>query len=288
MKKFICVILTLIVFCSMSFPAFAGSVPWDLAEYDEAVIFFGQVKKGFYGAKQAVVKPVKVIKGDVPIDGSLVLVDIGLTPVIPGNTYIFASYSSENHIFFPDSYDTETLQLSERSAFYDEVQKRINSGRYKDTDNLRIDRNNELLITEPGIKLRNACGISKDNPEVIKSDYLEGDSLEEFLTLCEQTEVFPVDISVNIDNRLIAMTVETENNGRIDITSDGKIQVCKKNSRDIYVISTSDRDKLLSLLPEENLPHIHQGTILTVSCITAALLIIIGLTVRKTKRKTRK
>ncbi len=291
MKKFICAFISMLMLFGISFSASAGSIPWDIAEYDEAVLYFGQVKKVYYSSNQAVIKPLKVIKGDVPIDGSLIIENIGLlTPLIPGNTYIFAGVledAGQLDIFFPDSYDTETLKLAERGSFWEEVQKRINSGRYKDTDNLRIDRINEFLVTGTALKLSEVCGISKDNPKAIKSDYIKDADFDEFYSLLEGIDAFPVDRAVNIDNRLIAMTVETENS-RIDITSDGKIQVCLPLERSIYVISTADRDRLLSLLPEENLPFIHLGTVLTaagaVLIISAVAGIIIFIRVKKKKK----
>lgn len=293
MKKFICAFISMLMLFAMSFSASAGSIPWDIAEYDEAVLYFGQVKKVYYSSNQAVIKPLKVIKGDVPIDGSLIIENIGLlSPLIPGNTYIFAGALGDKgqiNIFFPDSYDTETLKLAERGSFWEEVQKRINSGRYKETDNMRIDRNNEALIKTEGMMLSEACEISKDLPQTVVAGKNTEVSYEDFYTLCEEITAYPIDISNNINTSLITASISLTNGNTLDITSDGKIQICSPKTRSIYVVSTEDKDRLLSLLPEKDLPYINQGTILlcTSVLLTAVVIAAVILTVKKKKNKTK-
>lgn len=291
MKKFICAFISMLMLFAMSFSASAGSIPLDLAEYDEAVIYFGQVKKVYYSSEQALIKPVKVIKGDVPADGTLVLENTGLTPLIPGNTYIFSVFrdTGETYIFYPDSYDTETLKLAERGSFWEEVQKRINSGRYKETDNMRIDRNNEALIKTEGIMLSEACEISKDLPQTVVAGKNTEVSHEGFYTLCEEITAYPIDISNNINTSLITASISLTNGNTLDITSDGKIQICSPKTRSIYVVSTEDKDRLLSLLPEKDLPFINQGTILlcTSVLLTAVVIAAVILTVKKKKNKAK-
>lgn len=290
MKKFICAFISMLMLFVMSFSASAGSIPWDLAEYDEAVIYFGQVKKVYYSSNQAVIKPLKVIKGDVPIDGSLIIENIGLTPVIPGNTYIFTGLLEDDgqlDIFFPDSYDTETLKLAERGSFWEEVQKRINSGRYKETDDMRIDRINEALVNGDGVRLSEACEMSTEAPQTIEADNTEL-TFGKFYMLFDEIEAYPIDIKNNINNSLVRTSVKLENGNRIDITSDGKIQICYPKTRSIYVISAEDRDKLLDVLCNEKLPFIHLGTVLTaagaVLIISAVAGIIIFIRVKKKKK----
>ena len=286
MKKIICILLTLIIFSTFSFVAFAGDVPYALAENDDAVIYFGQVKKAYYSEKQALVKPIRVIKGDVPIDGTLVLENIGISPVITGNTYIFTRFSDtgESYILYPDSFDTATLKVADRSAFSDEIEAKINSGRYKETDNQRIDRINEALITGTGIRLTETFGMKKETSQTIKADNKKL-SYEKFYLLCDEITAYPVDISENINKALIASSIKLENGNTIDITSDGKIQISYPSSRRIYVVSTEDRDKLLSLLPEENLPSIHFGTIrLILLTVTGIALSAAGFIIIKKKK----
>ncbi len=292
MKKFICAILTLITFFAMSFSALAGSVPYDLAEYDDAVIYFGQVKKVFYGEQQAAVKPVKVIKGDVPINDELKLVKIGYQPLIAGNTYIFASFAapSETYIFFPDSYDTETLHLSERSAFYDEVEERINSGRYKDTDNLRIDRINEFLVTGTGKQLTDILGIRNDGTGTVST---KDNKITEkgFYNNFNEIVIYPADQKTTVDKRLEIMTIYTENGNELTLTSDGKIEIVnhEKLKREAYIISTENRDKLISVLYNEKLPFIHLGTVQTTAGAVLIISAVVGIIiVRRLKKKKAK
>ena len=289
MKKFVCMLLTLIIFFTIPFVAFAGDVPYALAENDEAEIYFGQIKKTYYIERQAVVKPIKVIKGDVPIDGTLVLENIGISPVITGNTYIFARFSDtgESYILYPDSFDTATLKVADRSAFADEIEEKINSGRYKETDNQRIDRINEALITGTGIRLSEILNINKEEPQAIKADNKKI-AFGKFYMLCDEITAYPVDISENINKALIASSIKLENGSTIDITSDGKLQISYPDSRKIYVISTEDRDKLLEFMPEENLPLIHFGTIrLILLAITGTGLLSSVFILIKKKRKTK-
>ncbi len=291
MKKFICAFISMLMIFLTSFSASAGSIPWDLAEYDEAVIYFGQVKKVYHSSNQAVIKPLKVIKGDVPIDGSLIIENIGLlTPLIPGNTYIFAGVLEDDGqigIFFPDSYDTETLKLAERGSFWEEVEKRINSGNYKKTDDMRIDRINEALVNGDGIRLSEACEMSMEAPQTIEADNTAL-TFGEFYMLCDEIEAYPIDIKHNINNSLVRASVKLENGNRIDITSDGKIQICYPKTRSIYVISSEDRDKLLDVLCNEKLPFIHLGTVLTAAGAVLIISAVAGIIiVRKLKKKAK-
>ena len=291
MKKFICAFISVLMLFITSFSAAAGSIPWDIAEYDEAVLYFGQVKKVYYSSNQAVIKPLKVIKGDVPVDGSLIIENIGLlSPLIPGNTYIFAGALGDKgqiDIFFPDSYDTETLKLAERGSFWEEVQRRINSGRYKETDDMRIDRINEALINGDGVSLSEAFGMIKEEPQAVDSGSKKL-TFGEFYALCDEIEAYPIDIGNNINNSLIRTSVKLENGNRIDITSDGKIQICYPMNRSIYVVSAEDRDKLLDALCSERLPFIYTGYVTAASYAVLALTLVTGITIILTKKKRNK
>lgn len=289
MKKSFCAFISLLMIFLSSFSAAAGSIPWDLAEYDEAVIYFGQVKKVYYSSNQAVIKPLKIIKGDVPVNGSLIIEDIGLTPVIPGNTYIFTGFrdSTQTYIFYPDSYDTEILKLAERGSFWEDVQKRINSGRYKETDDMRIDRINEALINGDSVRLSEAFGITAEEPQDIKAEDTSI-AFEDFYKLCDKIEAYPVDIGSNINNSLIRTSVKLENGNSIDITSDGKIQVCSPKTRSIYVVSTEDRDTLLSSLYDEKLPFIYAGYVTAAVCAVLALTLVTLIAIKLTTKKKEK
>ncbi|MBQ6898076.1 MAG: hypothetical protein IJN70_03775 [Clostridia bacterium] len=288
MKKFICAFISVLMLFGASLSAAAGSIPWDIAENDEAVLYFGQVKKVYYSSDQVVIKPLKVIKGDVPTDGSLIIENIGLlSPLIPGNTYIFAGALGDKgqlDIFFPDSYDTDTLNLAERGSFWEEVQERINSGKYKEADNKRINKKNEALISGDKVKLSEVFGMIKEEPQAVDADSTKL-TFGEFYTLCDEIEAYPIDIENNINNSLIRASVKLENGNRIDITSDGKIQICYPENRSIYVVSTEDRDKLLSELCNEKLPFIYTGYVTAAAYAALTLSLVTGIAVILTKKK---
>ncbi len=288
MKKFICAFISVLMLFGASLSASAGSIPWDIAENDEAVLYFGQVKKVYYSSDQVVIKPLKVIKGDVPTDGSLIIENIGLlSPLIPGNTYIFAGALGDKgqlDIFFPDSYDTDTLNLAERGSFWEEVQERINSGKYKEADNKRINKKNEALISGDKVKLSEVFGMIKEEPQAVDADSTKL-TFGEFYTLCDEIEAYPIDIENNINNSLIRASVKLENGNRIDITSDGKIQICYPKNRSIYVVSTEDRDKLLSVLCNEKLPFIYTGYVTAAAYAALTLSLVTGIAVILTKKK---
>lgn len=288
MKKFICAFISVLMLFGASLSAAAGSIPWDIAENDEAVLYFGQVKKVYYSSDQVVIKPLKVIKGDVPTDGSLIIENIGLlSPLIPGNTYIFAGALGDKgqlDIFFPDSYDTDILNLAERGSFWKEVQERINSGKYKEADNKRINKKNEALISGDKVKLSEVFGMIKEEPQAVDADSTKL-TFGEFYTLCDEIEAYPIDIENNINNSLIRASVKLENGNRIDITSDGKIRICYPENRSIYVVSTEDRDKLLSVLCNEKLPFIYTGYVTAAAYAALTLSLVTGIAVILTKKK---
>ncbi|MBR3767324.1 MAG: hypothetical protein IKL10_03675 [Clostridia bacterium] len=276
MKKLFSIIISLILLLLLSTSAFAWSVPGDLYSDDNVTIYFAEVINMYPSFNKVSVIPTKIIKGDVPL-GQLKIADTSHQILIPGNTYIFASFNDDvnNYVFFPDSYDTDTLKLSDKTDIDNDIEIPINSGKYKESDNKRIDKiNQELKTVGQPVTLSEALGLQKNAENTVKIENYYDIPYDEFYSVCSTITAYPVD-SRSTKSQLRQMTIYTEDI-TFGITSDAKILMNSHTTYADYTVSAKDRDKLLSLLPEEELelPFIYKGTVLLIIKIISLLAFI--------------
>lgn len=264
MKKALCAVLSVILIISLSVTAFAWSVPWDITSDDDATLFFGEVVSFYPKKNSATVAANKIIKGDIR-KGGLVLVEGIYDTLIPGNTYIFASFNKgfgETYVFYPDSYDTETLTLSDRDDPDNNVERMINDGTYKAADDRRIDKiNNTLRTNEKALSLADVLNLSEDDIKTVTIDFEYQTSYTEFFNTCKEITAYPVQKDTKSPLRIMTFSV---GDNVYHITSDAKIISDKHSYYAEYTVSAADRDRLTAFLPEdsENLPAIHNGTLI--------------------------
>lgn len=298
MKKLFVIPLVILILLTCTIPVFAWSVPEDIASDDSALIYFAQVLRFFPDEETAIVSPVKVIKGDIPVEG-LRLIKRCTGLMIPGNVYIFLS-TEENiqntYAFFsPTSYDTDTLSFSRVDSNNERLIKYINEGKYKEADSKRIDKLNSKIKSEKSIKLSELLGLSENDtlPISVKNTFNKSHDIDynSFFSLCDGITAYEIkDDKVYSEFRQMFYYAGQK---AITLTTDAKIITSDNSFHAEYVISAADKDKLLSLFPEEkaSLPSINTGTVIIVAIISfiiISLIIIITLAVVIKKKKKKK
>ncbi len=292
MKKTISAFLSIIMILMTSFSAFAWSVPEDIGYEDEAKIYFAKVIRSYPSENTVVVRPVKTIKGDVPL-GKLHIIRNCNKQVIPGNVYIFLTISEnfqDTYAFTPTSYDTDFLSFSRVDGNNDRLIKYINNGYYTAKDNERIDRLNNEIKGEKSLRLsellKSGDDINNGNVSVKNAlnDTYEIDSIY-FYSLCEEITVYEIkDHGTYSDCKQMVFYAD---NKAFTLTSDAKIITSDNSYYAEYFVSAEDRDKLLSLITDEKLPAINKGSliiVISVICIALTTILITGTAV-KVKRK---
>lgn len=296
MKKLLCILLSALMIFLTSFSAFAWSVPEDIGYEDEAKIYFAEVISSYPSENSVVVKPIKTIKGNVPL-GKLHIVRQCFKHVVPGNVYIFLTVSEnfqDTYVFTPTSYDTDTLSFSRVDGNNDRLIKYINQGDYKHKDDERINRLNNELKGANSLKLSELLEITPKKTDGIVTaknklnDTYDIDNIY-FYSLCEEITVYEIK-DHGIYSDCGQMIFYTDDNA-FTITSDAKIITSDNSFYAEYFVSAEDRDKLLSLVTDEKLPTINKGsmiTVISVLCIVLSIVLTTGICTAIFKKKKKK
>ncbi len=180
MKKLIGFICMTMILLSMSMTALAGSIPEEMLHDDNAQLFFAEVVY-YHPDKEnpdIEISPVKVIKGDVKTGVKLTYYNpnpIGDFKVKEGNVYLFTYFNEHNptDIFEVTSYDTSTLKLKNvEGDMWERFEQYLNEGRYLETEQERLDKQNEGLPVEgENISLVELIGVPKEEAEEVKIHY---------------------------------------------------------------------------------------------------------------------
>lgn len=297
MKKLLVIFSAIIILLTCTVPVFAWSVPEDLASDDSALIYFAEVLRYFPDKETAIVSPVKVIKGDIHLEG-LHLVKRCTGLIIPGNVYIFLTVEEnvqQTYAFSPTSYDTDTLSFSRVDRNNERLIRYINEGKYKKADNQRIDTLNSEIKSENSIRLSEILGLSEDGkPSAsVKNTFNISYDLDynTFYSLCDEITAYEIkDGGVHSEFRQMFYYAGEK---AFTLTTDAKIITDDNSFYAEYVISSADKDKLLSLFPEDKteLPYQNKGVaviVTVISFILICLIIIITLIAAIKKKKKKK
>ena len=141
MKKIGWLVLIVAVLLGCSLSVSAGSVPEDILHYDGAQLFFAEVVdcRTVEGNTQVELIPVKVVKGEVPLDTVLTYeeaIGVGDFAIQKGMAYLFAYYDENNptYVFRTTGYDPSTLSLvmpeEMRDNMWGRLEKYLNNGSY--------------------------------------------------------------------------------------------------------------------------------------------------------------
>ncbi len=292
MKKLFLIFIVIILAFTYTVPAFGWSVPEDLSSENNAKIYFAETVKVFSSENTAVVRPVKLIKGDVPLN-KLYLVKNVYEPLIPGNVYIFASISENidmTCVFSPTSYNTDTLSFYDKDGNNERLIRYINEGKYKNADNERIDGLNEELSEKVRYPLTKILNLSENTDEEVSVTEDYSIPYSDFYAVCKDIEVCKIKDHGTYSEYIIADFSLPEASFRI--TSDAKLITGKNSYYAEYILSSSDRDKLLSLIPEEelSLPFMRKGTVIlaasSIIILTSAFLTATIFISKKKKHKS--
>lgn len=138
MKKFIAMLIFVIIMISSSIIALAGDIPESLMYDENAQIFFGEVL-AYHPNKEIPsisVSPVVAIKGKVK-EGTKQNYNhpnsMGDFYIKEGKVYLFTYYENTNYIdiFEVTTYDTRTLKLKHvEGSMWERFEKYINEGKY--------------------------------------------------------------------------------------------------------------------------------------------------------------
>ncbi|MBQ4332844.1 MAG: hypothetical protein IJC33_03605 [Clostridia bacterium] len=132
MKKMGWLVLIVAVLLGCSLSVSAGSVPEDILHYDGAQLFFAEVvdcrSEGVDA--QVELRPVKVVKGEVPLDTVLTYeeaIGVGDFAIQKGVAYLFAYYDENNptYVFRTTGYDPSSLSLVMPEEFRDNMWGRL-------------------------------------------------------------------------------------------------------------------------------------------------------------------
>lgn len=148
MKKIIGFIGIITVMLLMSLTAFAGSIPEDLMNEDNAKIFFAEIVS--YSDTGETLKleysATKKIKGDVELETITEAYRpnlVGDFNVEIGKEYLFTYFDKNNDtdIFDVTSTDTATLKLKNTTGdMWERFEEYLNDGKYEDAEAEREDR----------------------------------------------------------------------------------------------------------------------------------------------------
>ena len=137
-KKFIAMLIVVIIMISSSITALAGDIPESLLIDETAQLFFGEVL-AYHPNKETpsiAVSPVAAIKGNVK-EGTQQIYNnpnsMGGFNVIEGKVYLFTYYENTNYIdiFEVTTYDTRTLKLKHvEGSMWERFEQYINQGKY--------------------------------------------------------------------------------------------------------------------------------------------------------------
>lgn len=297
MKKLLVILSAILILLTFTLPVFAWSVPEDIASDDSALIYFAQVLKVYPDEETALVSPVKVIKGDIPVEGlHLVKKCTGL--ITPGNVYIFLSTEEniqQTYAFSPTSYDTDTLSFSRVDGNNERLIRYINEGKYKSADAERTDRINSEIKGKNSIKLSELLGLTESTelPISVKNTFNKSFDIDynAFLSLCDEITAYEIkDGGAYSEYRQMFYYAGEK---AVTLTTDAKIIISDNSFHAEYYISGADKNKLLSLFPEEkaDLPTITMGSFVIVAAIAFILfsiMVFISLPVLIKKKKKKK
>ena len=284
MKKLISLVLAVLLMLSFCVTAFGWSVPYDIAYDDTAVLYFAVAEEVFPSENAAVVRPVKLIKGDIPLRELHLIKDISGGVLVPGNVYIFASVEEGIHptyVFTPTSYDTDTLSFKDKNSNNEDIIENINSGYYKEADDKRIDAKNDEISEKVRYSLAEVLELREGYTDDVTVTEDFSFSYNTLYDVIKDIEVRKIKKDgAYSENTVLSFTAKDVT---FSVTSDAKIIIGENGYRAEYTLSTADRDRLLSLVPEKelSLPTINHGTsvffifILSAIILFAILIIIL-------------
>ncbi len=278
MKKILSLILAALLMLSFCVTAFCWSVPYDIAYDDSAKLYFAVTEKVIPSENAALVRPVKLIKGDLPL-GELHLVrDITSGVLIPGNVYIFASVEEGIHptyVFSPTSYDTATLSFKDKNSNNEDIIENINSGYYKKADDKRIDAKNNEISEKVRYSLAEILELCEDYTEDVTVTEDFSFSYSTLYDVIKDIEVRKIKKDGAYSECVVLSF--TADDVTFRVSSDAKILIGENGHTAEYTLSTEDRDKLLSLVPEKelSLPAINHGTSVSFVLILSAVILFV-------------
>lgn len=138
MKKWMAIVMLVIVMLSSSVTILAGDIPESLLHSEEAQLFFGEVLAYHPNKENPTISlsPVAAIKGNVK-EGTQQIYNnpnaIGSFNVQEGKVYLFTYYDEANSIdiFEVTTYDTRTLKLKHvEGSMWERFEKYLNEGKY--------------------------------------------------------------------------------------------------------------------------------------------------------------
>lgn len=276
MKK---VIWFVFIILSMSITAYAGSIPEDLLHYDDAQIFFAEVKDVYYPDGEVPyveVLPWKVIKGEVEMHPEIRIVyynpnAVGDFKVKSGENYLFTYFDENNptDIFQVTSYDTSTLKLKNvQGDMWKRFEKYLNEGRYLEAEQERINRKNASLPLEgEDVLLSDLVGVKKEDAETVNIHYygkVYDIDVDEFYKAIDGVYLKNIeDVDLQDDGYFAKSGMYISVNGfdGYAFVTDG----CKVDKYGMhyssmpigaYTIDVIDKAKITALFTENNLPFV--------------------------------
>lgn len=149
MKKFLYIIVGMLIFVLISTVCYAGSVPEDLLFKDSTQVYFGKVKN-VDGDSITVIQQ-KNIKGEFTQDSELTYKSFTFnnSPKI-GSTYLCGYYDQNNPLYIWDvtSLDTKTLKIKSTDDMSKRMQEYLNDGKFEEKEKERLTKTDTKNDTE--------------------------------------------------------------------------------------------------------------------------------------------
>ncbi len=183
MKKFLYIIVGMLIFVLISTVCYAGSVPEDLVFEDSTQVYFGKVKN-VDGDSITVIQQ-KNIKGEFTQDSELTYKSFAFnsSPKI-GATYLCGYYDKNNPLYMWDvtSLDTKTLKIKSTDDMSRRMQEYLNNGKFEEKEKEKLTKTDTKDDTESTSESTTAT--IADNTNQTHNDSSTGTNYLIILILC--------------------------------------------------------------------------------------------------------
>ena len=281
MKKMVLIIATLIMVSVMSVTTFAGSIPEDLLNEDNAKLYIGTIEDftdeeipsaPYVKVTSASITPIEKIKGDVAIGKSIVYEQTDMhLKLEKAKDYLIADIDENNLYAYEIKSKTEKEIKLLNSDKYDMVQRLenyINEGAYAMAEHERADVGNqisfaEFLFAKPladsnvkKVTFRvqdELCEVTFDEFEKVAKEIIitnvKNKALHDEKAKPKQPDPYKTNLYIELldGNEQIVSYAAVSRHGEVDRYALMMSRLMQKD----YEMKKEDLQKLYSLLPED-------------------------------------